>query len=139
MAAQTRKPDPSDFPAERENGTMIERAMRTAKSRSLVARPGDRPKGRTVKRDKKAKPKRPAVPSAKRKVEAPEAERSASISQALLKGAALVPESSISGTLRGLLGGASVGLDIEAALTRYNQRRRDATVANAAMQLEAGS
>lgn len=124
-----------------EGDTMIDRAMRTAKSRTLIPQPGpaDRgatePVGKTVTRTKRKKPARPAAPkSAKARVSA-EALRDQSISQALMKGAAVVPQSSVSGTLRGLLTGAAVGLDLRSALASYQQRKRQETAAAAALKM----
>lgn len=148
MAA--RQPHPDDFPqssARNEGGegnTIIDRALATARKRRLIPQPEQRdrgattPKGQKVTRKGKKKPKRPSTKTGKREpTETKEVERSRSISQALLKGAAMVPESPISGTLRGLLGGASVGLDLQAAMIKHNQRRRAETVANAAMKMNA--
>jgi hypothetical protein len=125
---------------------MFERAQATANKRRLIPQPGEKDKGdvapktKTMKRMKPAKPARPStkVPKATM-AESAETERGMSISQALLKGAAMVPESGISGTLRGLLGGASVGIDLNVALERYRQRKKEETAANAAMQMGGGS
>ncbi len=132
-----------DFPGRGGKSTMIERAMRTASKNRLIPQPSGQDKGETTPRGRKVKrktPKKPDKPdtlvSKSRKEDAsPEEKRSMSISQALLKGAALVPDSSISGALRGLLGGASVGLDIETALQAYSGRKREETAANAAMKM----
>lgn len=132
-----------DFPGKGGKSTMIERAMRTAKKRSLIPQPSGKDKGETTPRGKKVtrrttkKPDRPDTSVSKSRKDdlSPEEKRSMSISQALLKGAALVPDSSISGALRGLLGGASVGLDIGTALQAYNRRKKEETAANAAMQM----
>lgn len=142
---------PSNFPqssSRKEGGegdTIIDRALATSRKRRLIPQPEQRdrgattPKGRRVTRKGKKKPERPSTKTGKRAArETKEVERSRSISQALLKGASMVPESPISGTLRGLLGGASVGLDLQGAMIRYNQRKRAETVANAALKMDAG-
>ncbi len=132
-----------DFPGKGGKNTMVDRAMRKAKKSSLIPQPSERDKGETTPRGKRVtrrvseKPSRPDTSvrkSTEGDVSAAE-KRSMSISQALLKGAALVPDSSVSGTLRGLLGGASVGLDIGTALQAYNRQKKEETAANAAMQM----
>ncbi len=124
-----------------EGDTIIDRAMRTAKSRQLIPQPGpaDRgatePAGKTVTRTKRKKPVRPAAPKGAKAQASAAVLRDQSISQALMKGAAVVPQSSISGTLRGLLTGASVGLDLRSALVSYQQRKRQETAAAAALKM----
>lgn len=132
-----------DFPGRDGGNTMIERAMRTAKRSSLIPQPSGKdkgestPRGKRVKRRVSEKPDKPdtSVGKSRKEEASPDEKRSMSISQALLKGAALVPDSSISGALRGLLGGASVGLDIGAALQAYTRQKKEETAANAAMQM----
>jgi hypothetical protein len=55
-----------------------------------------------------------------------EAERKQAISSALLKGAAFVQPSSVSGTLQGLLSGLGIGMEIDTAMQRYRDRKRTA-------------
>lgn len=139
-AGRTRKR--KSFPAvpDGSGDTMIERAMRTAEKMRGVSKPKDKgeetPKSTTAKRTQFAKPPKPdtSAGGGKGKV-SPEEQRGQSISQALLKGAAMVPESRYSGTLRGLLGGASVGLDIGTALDKYRRQKLDETAASAAMKM----
>lgn len=130
-----------DFPVSDTGGdTMVERAMRSATKMRGASQPGADeadPKSTTVKRTQFTKPARPGTATASKGMKdmSPEEQRGQSISQALLKGAAMVPESRFSGTLRGLLGGASVGLDIGTALEQYRRMKRDETAANAAMRM----
>ena len=138
-AGRTRKR--KDFPADTGGDTMVERAMQTAKEmRGVSTKPKDEdkdtPKTTTARRTQLAKPPKPDVSAGggKGRVSSEE-QRGQSISQALLKGAAMVPNSSISGTLRGLLGGASVGLDIGSALDKYRRQKLDETAATAAMKM----
>jgi hypothetical protein len=64
-----------------------------------------------------------------------EAERKQAISSALLKGAAFVQPSSISSTLQGLLSGLGIGMEIDAAMQRYRDRKRtDAETARTSKQ-----
>lgn len=53
-----------------------------------------------------------------------ESERKQAISSALLKGAAFVQPSSISGSLQGLLSGLGIGMEIDTAMQRYRDRKR---------------
>jgi hypothetical protein len=53
-----------------------------------------------------------------------ESERKQAISSALLKGAAFVQPSSVSGTLQGLLSGLGIGMEIDTAMQRYRDRKR---------------
>ncbi len=63
------------------------------------------------------------------------AERKQAISSALLKGAAFVQPSSISGTLQGLLSGLGIGMEIDTAMQRYRDRKRtDAETARTTKQ-----
>ncbi len=55
-----------------------------------------------------------------------EVERKQAISSALLKSAAFVQPSSISGTLQGLFSGVGIGMEIDAAITQYRDRKRTA-------------
>lgn len=136
-------PKRRDFPAQGGEQTMFSRAQGAASKLRLIPQPGegdfgaDEPKSKTVKRTKPTRPKRPdtSTGSKKETMASPGEERGMSISQALLKGAAMVPESGVSGTLRGILGGASVGMDIGTALDKYNRRKREETAANAAMKM----
>lgn len=125
---------------------MVDRAMRTARKRRLIPQPEGADKGEETPKGVKARrraatagPRRPDTQSGKGSPKAgrsAEVERGESISQALMKGAAMVPQSPVSGTLRGLLGGASVGMDIDVALEGYRQRKKEETAANAAMQMD---
>jgi len=136
-----RKREGKDFPVSDTGGdTMVERAMRTAKEMSGVSRSEDEdketPRPTTTKRTQFAKsPKPDTLVGRGRGGVSPEEQRGQSISQALLRGAAMVPDSSMSGTLRGLLGGASVGLDIGTALDKYRRQKLDETAATAAMKM----
>lgn len=133
-----------DFPAsedkERKKDSIIEKAMRKSNKDRLIPKPegedrgSEVPKGKRVKRAKADKPERPEAEKSKATA-SPEVERGSSISAALLKGAALTPDFSYSGTLRGLLGGASVGMDIDTALTQYRQKKAAETAASAAMSM----
>lgn len=53
-----------------------------------------------------------------------ESERKQAVSSALLKSAAFVQPSSISGTLQGLLSGLGIGMEIDTAMQRYRDRKR---------------
>jgi hypothetical protein len=135
-----RKNFPADSSPSGENSTMVERAMRSAeKMRGVSTKPEDEatPQPTTAKRTQFAKPPKPDTSAGGGKLGkvSPEEQRGQSISQALLKGAAMVPNSSFSGTLRGLLGGASVGLDIGTALDKYRRQKLDETAATAAMKM----
>ena len=55
-----------------------------------------------------------------------EAERKQTISSALLKGAAFVQPSSVSGSLQGLLSGLGIGMEIDTAMQRYRDSKRGA-------------
>ena len=64
-----------------------------------------------------------------------EVERKQAISSALLKGAAFVQPSSVSGTLQGLLSGLGIGMEIDTAMQRYRDRKRtDAETARTSKQ-----
>jgi hypothetical protein len=54
----------------------------------------------------------------------PEVERNQAVSAALLKSAAFVQPSSVSGTLQGLLSGLGIGMEIDTAIQRYRDRKR---------------
>ena len=54
----------------------------------------------------------------------PEVERNQAVSSALLKSAAFVQPSSVSGTLQGLLSGLGIGMEIDTAMQRYRNRKR---------------
>jgi hypothetical protein len=56
----------------------------------------------------------------------PEVERNQAVSAALLKSAAFVQPSSVSGTLQGLLSGLGIGMEIDTAMQRYRDRKRSA-------------
>lgn len=128
-----------DFPADRNSeDTMIDRAMRSAKKKSVGAKPipsPETPQGKMIKRPTRARPTPPSTAMPKG-TESPEVERGQGLSAALLKGAALAPGGRAGGVLRGILGGASVGLDIGTALTKYNQTKQRETAANAAMKMD---
>ena len=131
-----------DFPADNAPDTLVDRAMR--KKKRLIPQPAAEDKGAETPRAKmdmrqsRGKPTRPDTKVGARSAGKPSAEmeRGQSISQALLRGASMVQQSPVSGTLRGLLGGASVGMDIDVALEGYRQRKKEETAANAAMQME---
>lgn len=53
-----------------------------------------------------------------------ESERKQTVSSALLKSAAFVQPSSISGSLQGLLSGLGIGMEIDTAMQRYRDRKR---------------
>ena len=64
-----------------------------------------------------------------------EVERKQAVSSALLKGAAFVQPSSVSGTLQGLLSGLGIGMEIDTAMQRYRDRKRtDAETARTSKQ-----
>ncbi len=67
-------------------------------------------------------------------------ERRQAVSSALLKGAAFVQPSSVSGTLQGLLSGLGIGMEIDTAMQRYRDRKRtDAESARDVKQASAGA
>lgn len=90
-------------------------------------------KKRKAARSKK-KPKRPStsVPTGEDE-DSPEAERGESLSQALLQGASVVPDSPIANTLRGALAGAGIGTSIDTSLRRYQDRKRRESLAKAVL------
>jgi hypothetical protein len=55
-----------------------------------------------------------------------EVERKQAVSSALLKSAAFVQPSSISGTLQGLFSGLGIGMEIDTAMEQYRDRKRTA-------------
>jgi hypothetical protein len=55
-----------------------------------------------------------------------EVERKQAVSSALLKSAAFVQPSSVSGTLQGLFSGLGIGMEIDAAMEQYRDRKRAA-------------
>ena len=55
-----------------------------------------------------------------------EVERKQAVSSALLKSAAFVQPSSVSGTLQGLFSGLGIGMEIDAAMEQYRDRKRTA-------------
>jgi hypothetical protein len=55
-----------------------------------------------------------------------ESERKQAVSSALLKSAAFIQPSSISGTLQGLLSGLGIGMEIDTAMQRYRDHKRTA-------------
>lgn len=65
-------------------------------------------------------------------------ERKQTVSSALLKSAAFVQPSSISGTLQGLLSGMGIGMEIDAAMEQYRDRKRTAAESARASKLAAG-
>jgi hypothetical protein len=68
----------------------------------------------------------------------PEVARKQAISAALLKGAAFVEPSEWSGALRGLLSGWGIGLEIDAAMQQYRDRKRSAAESARAKKQAAG-
>jgi hypothetical protein len=117
-----------------------EKSKKRKPAEGLIAQPDsdsfDKAPTTQSKKRKRAKgSKEPVRPSSKSddvQVETPESERSRGLSEALMKGAAVVPNFSGSGALRGLLSGASVGMDIDNALSTYKRRNRQASLAAAA-------
>ncbi|KPL13132.1 hypothetical protein AMJ85_00295 [candidate division BRC1 bacterium SM23_51] len=102
---------------------------------------GQAPRGRTRARQEVPGPTPPEVTMDLTKLgpsRSPEVERSQAISAALLKGAAFVQPSSISGALQGLLSGAGLGLEIDAAMQQYRDRKRSASESARARKLAAG-
>ena len=129
-----------------------------AKRRAFPAKPGDGTAQRTLARGQKSsatmqaqqaakvqtkkikraqpqnapQPQQPDTAAPRAQQVSPEQERGQSISQALMKGAAMVPSGSKgSQILQGLLGGASAGMDIDMALQNYRMRKQEDSAANA--------
>lgn len=67
-----------------------------------------------------------------------EVEHKQAISSALLKSAAFVQPSSVSGTLQGLLSGVGIGMEIDAAMQQYRDRKRTAAESARASKLATG-
>jgi hypothetical protein len=67
-----------------------------------------------------------------------EVARKQAVSAALLKGAAFVEPSEWSGVLRGLLSGWGIGLEIDAAMQQYRDRKRTAAESARAQKIAAG-
>jgi hypothetical protein len=68
-----------------------------------------------------------------------EVERKQAVSAALLKGAAFVQPSSVSGTLQGLLSGLGIGMEIDTAMQQYRDRKRSAAESARAERLAPGT
>ena len=125
-----------------EGDTIIHRALQTAQENRLIPQPGPgdrgatRPVGETVTRRKKKKAARPAAPKSAKAQASAAKERDSAISAALMKGASLTPEGTRhSGLMRGLLGGASIGMDIQSAMREYQIKKKQETAAAAAMKM----
>lgn len=92
---------------------------------------------KTVKRI--ATPPRPTAPTPKPAQSTDDTDMPrADLSSALIKGAALVPQFSGSNTVRGLLSGASVGMDIGDSLAKYRKKKEKASLARDALNLGTG-
>lgn len=122
---------------------------RTKKTQSYTApaeeeyppsKPGDQsPRTQTTAAPEIPGPKPPTVAMDLTKLgPSPEVERKQALSSALLKSAAFVQPSSISGSLQGLLSGAGIGTEIDAAMQQYRERKRAAAESSRA-QAEAPS
>lgn len=68
----------------------------------------------------------------------PEVERNQAVSSALLKSAAFVQPSSVSGALQGLLSGMGIGMEIDTAIRQYRDRKRSAAESARASKMIAG-
>ena len=103
------------------------------------AQPSDRPQSIKVTQPPKTKLTPPSTavsaPSKTGMGGTAESTRDTSISAALMKGAAMVPPSRNSGLLRGVLSGASVGMDIENALNTYRASKNQNTAQNALVNM----
>jgi len=108
----------------------------------VTGRPaGAAPRGRTRTREEIPGPTPPEVTMDLTKLgpsQSPEVERSQAVSAALLKSAAFVQPSSVSGALQGLLSGVGLGLEIDAAMQQYRDRKRSASESARARKLAAG-
>lgn len=147
---ETRK-DPNEgkmgpFPAAPGEGA-FEKAQKQAAETSLTDGPlsgssaKEGPKGKPKKRKKNGGEKeKPTPPEARReqvKEASPEVQRKQALSAALLKGAAFVQPSGRAATLQGLLSGAGVGMEIDAALQHYRDQKKQQTMNNAAKSMHA--
>jgi len=106
----------------------------------VAGRPSSQaPRGRVREREKISGPTPPKVTMDLTKLgPSPEVERKQAISSALLKSAAFVQPSSISGTLQGLLSGMGIGMEIDTAMQKYREGKRIAAESARANKLAAG-
>lgn len=88
---------------------------------------GQAPAGRTRTRQEIPGPTPPDVSVDLTKLSpSADVERKQAVSAALLKSAAFVQPSSVSGALQGLLSGMGIGTEIDAAMQQYRERKRSA-------------
>ncbi len=123
-----------------DGNTIIDRALATAtKNRVGIPRgeaASDKPVGKTVSRAKREATSRPAAPKSVAAQVSAAKERDSEISAALMKAQSMVPQGTRhSGLMSGLLGGASVGMDIQSALREYQANKKRETAAAAAMKM----
>jgi hypothetical protein len=106
----------------------------------VTGRPaGQAPQGRTRTRQEIPGPTPPDISVDLTKLgPSPEVDRKQAISSALLKSAAFVQPSSISGSLQGLLSGLGIGTEIDAAMQQYRDQKKAAAESVRANKLASG-
>ncbi len=124
--ARARKPKPKSKSA----GSKRKPRRGAVSPLGVTGRPSSQaPRGRVRTRQEIPGPTPPdvSVDLTKLSPSAPaETERNQAVSSALLKSAAFVQPSSISGSLQGLLSGLGIGMEIDTAMQRYRDRKRTA-------------
>lgn len=95
------------------------------------------PKPKMVKRGEPGAKPKPPMPKQRDDISVEDTEMPrAELSQALLKGAALVPQFSGANTLRGILGGAGVGMEIGDSIAAYRKKKEKASLAKEALAMK---
>lgn len=129
----------TNAPAKRDTGRKKQRRGPVSPL-GVTGKPGSQaPRGQARERKEIPGPTPPEVTMDLTKLgPSPEVERNQAISSALLKSAAFVQPSSVSGSLQGLLSGMGIGMEIDTAMQQYRDRKRSAAESARANQMSAG-